>query len=124
MGKLFFFVGIGGFFGSMVRYYFSILFGKMFSGTFPISTLVVNTIGCLLIGIFYGLSERSHTFSPELRLFLTTGFCGWFTTFSAFSYEGLTMINDGEWMLLAIYTGLGVVAGLLATYLGVYLIKS
>lgn len=81
-------VGGGGFLGSVARYYLS---GWATQGShasrFPLGTLVVNVLGCLLIGLLAGLAEHAHLLSAPIRLFLLTGFIGGFTTYSAFAYE-------------------------------------
>ncbi len=107
------FVGLGGFFGSVVRYLMSgwvyRLFGKPW---FPYGTLAVNVLGCLLIGFLSGLAESRQLFSPEARLFVFIGFLGGFTTFSTFGYEVFTFSHDGQiWASLTnilLHLGLGV----------------
>jgi CrcB protein len=91
---------------------------------FPFATLIVNVGGCFLIGVLFALSDRGNLLSPEWRIFLTTGFCGGFTTFSTFSYESLLLVQDGEYLYLAAYVAISVFVGLAATYLGILLIRS
>lgn len=117
-------IGIGSFLGGVCRYYSQQIISKFFPSPLPYGTLSVNIIGCLLIGIIYGLSERGNLLSPEWRLFLTTGFCGGFTTFSTFSYESIALIQDGEFFYLSLYIALSVILGLASTYLGMLVIKS
>jgi CrcB protein len=117
-------VGIGGFFGSVARYLVAIFFASQTSSVFPFATLAVNVGGCFLIGVLFALSERTAVLTPEWRIFLTTGFCGGFTTFSTFSYESLRLMQDGEFLYLAAYVLTSVILGLGATYLGVLLIRS
>jgi fluoride exporter len=124
MNRIFLLVGVGGFIGSVLRYYISQFFAKYFSTTFPLGTLTVNLAGCLLIGILYGLSERGSVLTPEWRLFLATGFCGGFTTFSTFSYESIRLMQDGEFLNFSLYIILSVLTGFAATYLGMTIIKS
>jgi CrcB protein len=124
MDRSVFLVGIGGFLGSVARYLVAILFAGYLSSAFPFATLTVNVVGCFLIGILFALSDRGNTLSPEWRIFLTTGFCGGFTTFSTFSYESLRLMQDGEFLYLALNVLISVVAGFAATYLGILLIKS
>ena len=124
MDRSFLLVGIGGFVGSVLRYWLSLFIGQHLVSTFPFGTFVVNVIGCFLIGLLAGLSDRGSLISPEVRLLLTTGFCGGFTTFSTFSYESMALLKDGELMFLAANVGLSVAAGFLATYLGTLLIRS
>lgn len=80
--------------------------------------MIVNIAGCLLIGVIFGISERSDILSPEVRMFLTVGFCGGFTTFSAFAYENMAMLKDGNFLYFSLYTGLSVFLGLLAVNMG------
>jgi len=82
----------------------------------------VNITGCFLIGLFYGLSERSDFLSPEMRMFLTVGFCGGFTTFSTFAGENFALLRDGNFYYFSLYTGLSVFLGLVAVYFGNFLI--
>ena len=124
MDRSFLLVGVGGFVGSVFRYWLALFIGRQLSSTFPLGTLTVNVLGCLLIGILAGLSERGTILSPETRILLTTGFCGGFTTFSTFSYESITLMQDGEFFYLAGNVVISVVAGLLSTYLGILLIRS
>ena len=88
-------VGLGGFAGAICRYLLSTWVQKS-SGwiSFPIGTLVVNVLGCLIIGLLGGLVISKELFSPAARLFLLTGLLGGFTTFSTFSYETLMLLRD------------------------------
>jgi fluoride exporter len=117
-------VGIGGFVGSIARYLVSILLAGYASTVFPFATLIVNLAGCFLIGLLFALSERGNILSPEWRIFLTTGFCGGFTTFSTFSYESLRLMNDGEYLYMALYVLISVIIGLAATYIGILIVRS
>jgi CrcB protein len=124
MDRSILFVGIGGFLGSVARYLVSIAVAANFNSSFPLATLIVNVAGCLLIGILYGLTDRGQLMSPEMRIFLTTGFCGGFTTFSTFSYESIALAQGGEFLYLAINVALSVVLGFAATYAGIVLVRS
>jgi CrcB protein len=117
-------VGVGGLAGSILRYLVALYFARQATSGFPFGTLAVNLAGCFLIGILFAVSEKSDLLSPEMRVLLTTGFCGGFTTFSTFSYESIRLIQDGELLFVALYAGGSVVAGLLLTYLGMLLIRS
>lgn len=105
-------VGLGGAAGSILRY----LCQRSLNLNFPYGTLLVNISGCLLIGILWGLFTRH--IDEQRRLLLVTGFCGGFTTFSTFTYEGVQMLTENRWVIFALYTTLSIVLGLLATYLG------
>ena len=119
-----FLVGVGGFVGSIARYLVAVLFANQMSSVFPFATLAVNIVGCFVIGVLFALSDRGNILSPEWRVLLTTGFCGGFTTFSTFSYESLRLIQDGEYLYVALYVLASVVIGLAATYVGIIVIKS
>jgi CrcB protein len=90
---------------------------------FPYGTFVVNIIGCFIIGLIFGLSERGNMADTGLRMFLTVGFCGGFTTFSTFANESLALLRDGNIFQFAIYASLSVFLGILAVYLGNLIIK-
>src|SRR5690349_23792909 len=91
-------IGAGGFLGSVARYLTQQGIGKILPLTFPYGTFIVNLAGCFLIGVLYGISDRSNFMSTEWRLFLTTGFCGGFTTFSTFSMEAYSLVRDGQYL--------------------------
>ena len=117
-------VGIGGMIGSIVRYLSAILYTKHFPASFiPWGTFAVNILGCLLIGIVYGLSERFHFLTPHWRLFLTTGICGGFTTFSAFAYENISMLQQANYTGFAVYSLGSLVLCLLSVFAGLSLVK-
>jgi CrcB protein len=106
-------VGLGGGVGSILRYLCQRSMNRL---SFPYGTLLVNLLGCLVIGLLWGLFTR-HV-DEHRRLLLVTGLCGGFTTFSSFTYEGVQMLVDSRWLTFAAYTALSVTAGLLVTYLG------
>ncbi|HNW49149.1 MAG TPA: fluoride efflux transporter CrcB [Bacteroidales bacterium] len=118
MLKLILIIGTGSFIGGVSRFLASRYIQNTVISGFPYGTLFVNVLGCLLIGIFYGMSERGNFMSAEMRLFLTVGFCGGFTTFSTFASENLSLLKDGNFFYFALYTALSVFLGLMATYFG------
>jgi len=118
MLRLILIVGTGGFIGTVGRFLLSRVIHANTLTSFPLGTFTVNIIGCLLIGIIYGISGKSNIISPDLRLFLTVGVCGGFTSFSTFSSENIFLLRDGNFMLFALYTSLSVFLCLVAVYLG------
>jgi fluoride exporter len=117
-------IGAGGFIGTIARYLLQQVVSKMMPVIFPFGTLAVNLIGCFLIGILYAMSERWNILTPEWRLFLTTGFCGGFTTFSTFTYEAYGLLREDQYLYVSLYIGISVLAGLAATFLAILLIRS
>jgi len=107
-------VGLGGAAGSMLR--FAV---QRFANTtgFPYGTLVVNLAGCFLIGLLWGLLSRNFI-SQLTGVLLMSGFCGGFTTFSAFTFEGVQMMQDNRWLLLAGYIAASVFGCLIASFTG------
>lgn len=116
-------IGLGGFVGSVLRYLLSVFIAKAFPVSFPLGTMVVNVLGCLLIGVFCGLLERGGAFTASLGLLLITGFCGGFTTFSTFSFESVTLLKAGAYGLFILYALGSVMTGLLAVWAGLALTK-
>ncbi|WP_282044350.1 fluoride efflux transporter CrcB [Winogradskyella flava] len=115
-------VFVGGGFGSALRF----LIGKWLNssnGGFPYGTFVVNVFGCFIIGIVIGYFSRQHL-NQDQTLFLATGFCGGFTTFSAFAYENQVFLKSGDFTSFAIYTIASFIIGFLAIFLGMYLVKA
>jgi CrcB protein len=120
--KLVLLVGLGSFIGGMFRYMLSVFIHSKIGTTFPIGTMSVNVLGSLLIGIVFGLSERSNL-SVEWRIFLATGILGGFTTFSSFSNESLGMIREGQFLLAGSYILGSILLGLAATFIGIGIVK-
>jgi CrcB protein len=117
-------IGAGGFLGSVARYLSQQAISKIIPVIFPFGTLAVNVVGCFLVGIIYGLAERTTAITPEWRFFLATGFCGGFTTFSTFSYEAYNLIREGQYIYLSLYITMSVIVGIFATILAVIVIRS
>ena len=111
-------VGIGGFIGSIARFLVQKLNLNWHVLSLPMGTLTVNILGSLLIGFIIGVSGKSEIISPGLRLFLMVGICGGFTTFSSFTAENMTLMQNGQFAMVLIYTGLSILLGFLAVYLG------
>jgi CrcB protein len=120
--KILFAIGTGSFIGGILRYLLSQFVQSKFLSAFPFGTLIVNIIGCFLIGMVFGLTDRG-ALTPEWRLFLATGLIGGFTTFSAFSLETVGLLRDGQLLYATAYIVGTVIIGLLATFIGISIIK-
>tara|TARA_Y100000768_G_scaffold386086_1_gene373648 strand:+ start:3047 stop:3418 length:372 start_codon:yes stop_codon:yes gene_type:complete len=118
------YVGFGGFIGSILRYSLYILTSNAFGYTSTVATLFVNVIGCFLIGAVYQLLNGHLVISENLRVFITIGLLGGFTTFSAFCIDALLLYQNTGKILAITYVVLSLVLSLLAMLTGVWLIKS
>lgn len=108
-------VGSGGFLGACARYLLGLL---PISNHFPIATLITNFLGAVLIGIITGAVLQENITSPYLILFLKTGICGGFTTFSTFSLESLTLLEQGNWKKAFFYILLSLILCLFGVWTG------
>jgi len=124
MFKAIMLVGLGGGLGSILRYLSSQLTNKIPNLSFPLGTFLVNIAGCLLVGILIGLFSRAEFANPNWKFLLITGFCGGFTTFSAFSAESISMFQSGNSFLAILYIAASVLVGLLAVWLGMVVVES
>lgn len=111
-------IGLGGFIGSIARYFVSMLNLSVSFFSIPAGTLLVNVSGSLLIGLLTGIAEKSTLLTAEWRMFLMVGLCGGFTTFSTFAGENLMLIHNGQVFSLILYTALSIFLGFLAVFLG------
>lgn len=123
MVKTLLFIGAGSFAGGIARYLLSRLIQSHVTSGFPWGTLAVNVAGCLAIGLLYGLFERGNLLNAELRLFLTVGFCGGFTTFSTFIHENYALLGGQQFLHFAGYALLSFALGMLAAHLGHLLVR-
>lgn len=123
MTKILLLIGTGSFIGGISRFLLSRFVQNSILTAFPLGTFIVNILGCFLIGIIFSLTERGNIADTAFRIFLTVGFCGGFTTFSTFANENLALLRDGNIFQFALYTGLSVFLGILATHLGNLMIK-
>ena len=111
-------IGFGGAIGAVGRYLLQGLVYQFTGATFPYGTLVVNILGCFLIGLIMELGAGRFLIDAQLRLFITIGVLGGFTTFSSFGYETFALLRDGE-LVRASFNVIGsVMAGLAAVWLG------
>jgi fluoride exporter len=117
-------IGLGGFTGALLRYSvrgFIQSWSKSLS--FPYGTLVVNLLGCLLIGALSQVAEVRGVISPEARSFIFIGLLGAFTTFSTFGNDTVSLFRDGKDLLSFVNIGLHLVLGLSAVWLGQSLVS-
>ncbi|MFY9242892.1 MAG: fluoride efflux transporter CrcB [Polaribacter sp.] len=115
-------VFIGGGFGSVLRF----LIGKWLNNSengIPYGTFLANILGSLLIGLILGYAAKNDAISQNHTLFLATGFCGGFTTFSTFAYENHVFLKSGDFTSFAFYTIASFVIGFLAVFAGMYVVK-
>lgn len=116
-------IGLGGGIGSMLRYLTSVVIQKYYATVFPLATLVVNILGCLLIGIIMGLLEKNYVTDSSMKWLLVTGFCGGYTTFSTFGLENIQLFQNNNMGLAFLYIAASVSAGLLAVWMRLLLVK-
>ena len=114
-------VGFGGALGSIARFLVHKYVSQHYPHIFPIGTFFVNIIGCFLIGLFFGFATKHEYFTPAFRLLLMVGFCGSFTTFSAFTLEGMQLLDQHRFLIFTLYFALSVLFGLIATFTGAWL---
>jgi CrcB protein len=117
-------IWLGSGIGGVLRYLSQQFIQKRFPSSFPYGTLWVNVTACFLIGIIYALAEKGNILSPQTRLFLATGICGGYSTFSSFAYENIALMQDGAFIYLLLYVATSIILGFSATYLGILFIKS
>ncbi|PCJ98430.1 MAG: fluoride efflux transporter CrcB [Flavobacteriaceae bacterium] len=120
--KQMFIVFFGGGIGSILRFFISKTLNG-YSHNFFLGTFLVNIIGCLLIGFILGISSKNNYLSQNQALLLSTGFCGGFTTFSTFAFEGHSFLKTGAIFQFSLYTILSIVIGVTAVAIGLWLSK-
>lgn len=116
-------IGVGGAIGTILRFLLTqFMVGRISPISFPYGTLIVNVSGCFVIGLVYALSDRLNM-SAEFRAFLATGICGGYTTFSAFSYQSISLLKEGHTTQFFTYIIASLVLGLVATFIPVALLQ-
>lgn len=118
-----FIVAIGSSIGGSGRYMVSVLLQNKVNTLFPFATFIVNFIGSFIIGLIFFYSEKNWTFSPKIKLLLTTGFCGGFTTFSTFSLEVFKLLQMEEYKMAGIYIFLSLLVSVLSIFLSYWVVK-
>lgn len=115
-------VFVGGGFGSVARYYIGKWLNTL-ENTIPYGTLLSNVLGSMLIGLVLGYLAKTSNLTESYTLLLVTGFCGGFTTFSAFSYESHLFLKNGDYFSFLSYTLGSLILGITAVFVGLYLSK-
>ena len=115
------YVFIGGGLGSLVRFLLGKWVNAFHNSHFPFGTFAVNIIACFTLGFIIGLADHKHILSPTTRLFWAVGFCGGFSTFSAFSSETLALFQQGQNSTMLLYILLSVVLCVFATFAGLFI---
>jgi CrcB protein len=122
----YFWIAIGSALGGMARYWCSGIAARLIGETFPWGTIIVNVVGCFIIGFFATLTgPDGRVFASTLtRQFVMIGILGGYTTFSSFSLQTLNLVQDGEWWLAGANIAISVIACLVAVWLGFVLAAS
>ena len=123
MLKTILYIAIGGAVGSVFRFLTTVLVSKFWSNQFPLATFIANFIGCFLIGLFIGILTKNQLEESNLKWFLVTGFCGGYTTFSAFGMENYNLFQGNNTLMAFGYIALSIIFGLFAVWFGLLLSK-
>jgi len=117
MGKLFL-IGLAGFLGTLTRYWMSGVVARRYGETFPAGTLVVNLLGCFLVGLLFYLLQERFLVNQTVRTVILIGFLGGFTTFSSFGLQTFTLLQEREVGLAFLNLGVANAGGLLLVWAG------
>ena len=109
--------------GGALRYVISTVIQQKTIGKFPMGTFTVNVVGCFMMGLIFGLADKNSSTQLGIILLFATGFCGGFTTFSAFAYENVNLLKSQLNLLALAYILLSVIVGILAVKWGMSIIK-
>ena len=121
--KSFLLVFLGGGIGSSCRFLISNIINNSFKSFHYLGTFSVNVIGCIIVGIVMGFLQKENNFNQNYLLLFSSGFCGGFTTFSAFANENLDLIKNGNFSVFFLYVISSIIFGIAAAYLGYLIVK-
>lgn len=117
-------ISFGAIAGALCRYYLTLLFAQRFGTAFPYGTFFINLTGCFAMGLFVTLiSQRVLTLPPEVRLMITTGFLGAYTTFSTYGLESFTMLRDRPFIPASLYWAGSAILGIVSVQLGAFVAR-
>ena len=116
------FVGIGGAIGAICRFYLGIISNHVFQFEFPFTTLIINIFGCTVLGLLAKYFSLSNTPNEALKIIITIGFLGGFTTFSAFSMEAFSLLSNEKYLFAVLYIFGSVFLSILGFTFGYFLI--
>lgn len=111
-------VGLGGAIGSILRFVIGNWIKQSIAITFPLATFSINIIGCFIIGLLYGISEKNNLGNSDLNYLLIIGFCGGFTTFSTFANENNNLLQQHNFTISLLYITASVLLGIIAVRIG------
>jgi CrcB protein len=117
-------IGLAGLIGTLLRYWLSGFVARRYGETFPLGTMAVNVLGCLLAGAIFNLTEERFLINPTLRTVILIGFLGGFTTFSSYGLQTFTLLRDGEFGLASLNIVVSNVLGLLMVWIGYGVVKA